>query len=66
MTFEEAIVKLRDGRRITRLEWKDNKTFGLLRSGQVQIFLSSDMEYHAWTINDGDLEAEDWVVVHDN
>ncbi len=65
MTFEEAIVKLRDGQKITRVEWNNNHIYGVLRQGTVMLH-KADRKYYSWIINDGDLLAEDWLIVHDN
>ena len=63
MTFPEAIKELTLGSKIARMSWKPNGSYGLLKDGNVQIFLNGI--FHNWIINDGDLLGTDWVVVTD-
>jgi len=65
MPFEEAIVTLRDGQKITRVEWGNNRIYGTLKNEMVQLH-KADEKYYLWTINDGDLHATDWIIAHDN
>ena len=65
MTFYEALKLIADGKRITKLEWDDKRTYGLLKEGMLQIHKSGEAEEttHPWIINDGDLNGDDFVVL---
>jgi hypothetical protein len=60
--FYEALKELNKGRKITRLEWKDNNIFGILKDGKVMI-KTADGLIHPWTLSDGDLAGEDWILL---
>jgi len=61
MDFPDAIRELINGRKIRREAWGDPRDYGLLKNGWLTI-LRGD-KFHTWSVNDGDLEAQDWVVV---
>lgn len=63
LKFGEALQELVDGKKITKLEWNNNDTFGILYEGQLRIKLVDGL--HPWIISDGDLKGEDWVVLED-
>ena len=60
MDFSQAIRKVIDGEKITRLEW-NNKDYGVLRNGILTLYING--EFHSWIISEGDLLAIDWMVV---
>ena len=60
MSFPDAIRRVINGERITRISW-GNDDYGLLKDGWLTIFTKG--EFHTWSINDGDLEGEDWVIL---
>ena len=62
MTFFEALKKLSEGSKITKLEWGNTKEYGLLRDGRVQLHKSDDLFYQ-WIISDGDLNGKDWITI---
>ena len=63
MTFPVAMAAIIDAKRITRLEWDDPDTYGMLRDGRLMLF-RSDMgkRWHHWIISEGDLLGDDWVI----
>ncbi len=61
LSFPDAIREVLSGKKITRLAWETNEIFGELHDGYLEIFIRG--EYHAWTVNDGDLTAIDWVTL---
>jgi len=65
MTFYEALKLIADGKRITKLEWDDKRTYGLLKEGMLQIHKSGEAEEktHPWIINDGDINGEDFIIL---
>ena len=61
MTFPEAIKKVIEGKRIARIAWSPDPDYGLLRDSWLTIFIKG--EFHVWKVNDGDLMADDWIVL---
>lgn len=50
------------GGRITRTGWSDPEIYGVLRNSRLQIFLKDGL-FHDWIVTDGDMIANDWIVV---
>lgn len=65
MDFPAAIKKVIDGQKITRLEWKNKKYYGVLHN-QFLMLHKPDSKLHAWTISEGDLWGKDWIVIGDS
>ena len=63
MNFPQAITAIINDERISRLEWHDPDTYGMLRDGLLMLYLSDTKQWYKWIINDGDLLSEDWIVV---
>lgn len=61
MNFTKALEKVLEGRRITRLSWETNDTFGQIQNDQLHLFING--EFHSWTLVPGDITAEDWIVL---
>ena len=68
MSFYQALVKLSEGHRITRLDWANEKDYGVLHDNRVKIHKSqeSDAILHDWIISLNDLSATDWVITYSN
>jgi len=66
MTFEEALQLVKVGKKITKLEWNDKRSYCLLADGILQLHKSGEAAdiLHPWIINDGDLAGTDWVEVN--
>lgn len=62
--FPEAMRRVIDGRKITRLEWGTNNSYGLLKDGRLMIYVEGKL--HQWLVSDGDMLATDWVVLPEN
>lgn len=63
LSFPDALKELIAGKQITRLDWEDKNSYGLLKNGLLMIHLK-DKDYQ-WLVNDGDLLANDWIVIVD-
>ena len=59
MSFPDAIKEVINGKSITRIAW-GNKDFCLVKDGWLAIFTKG--KFHTWSVNDGDPEANDWIV----
>lgn len=73
MDFATALKQVREGKRVTRLEWGNPDTWLMMfvwsninpktPTGKYLTIHHADGAMHPLYINDGDLEGEDWVVV---
>lgn len=61
MNFPQATEVIIDGGKVTRIAWADKNVYVLLRNGQLQIKDSAG--YHPLIVSDGDMLADDWIVV---
>lgn len=62
VSFPAAVLLLTKNKKIRRLGWEDKTEYGYLGTdGFVKIFKGG--KDYDWMINDGDILAEDWVVV---
>lgn len=59
--FPAAIALIRDGAKMTKLEWKNPEIYILLRNTHLQIHLADG--FHDLIVSDGDMMGNDWVVV---
>jgi len=61
LDFFDALKEVTAGRRITRLDWGDNNSYGYLKDSLLLIHLRG--KDHQWMISEGDLIGEDWVII---
>ena len=60
MNIFDALRKVQQGEKIARIAW-DNKDYCLMRDGWLTIYTKGD--FHTWSVNDGDMEGNEWVLV---
>lgn len=60
MNFPAAMQAVIDGKKVTRLEW-NSEDYGFLKGEYLMIKIKG--EEHQWVVRDGDILAEDWIVV---
>ena len=60
MDFPEAIRQIIAGWKVTRLEWKDEHIYGILKDGFLMIYREG--KFHRWTVNKEDMIRKDWIV----
>lgn len=70
MSFFDALKETLDGKKIHKLEWEDKEYYGYLKNAKLFLHKpAGDAEKsragtdHSWTISEGDLIGEDWVVL---
>ena len=61
MDFPSAMCEIKDGKKVARQSWSPAKDYGFMKGDWLTIFTKGG--FHTWTVNSGDVEAEDWVVV---
>lgn len=62
VTFPEAMELILSDKKITRVEWANEKEYGIKKDGFLMLHKADDT-FHQWIISDGDMEAEDWIIV---
>lgn len=62
MDFFTALRAVQDGSKVTKLEWADNKIYGLKKDGFLMIHKADDKFYN-WVISDGDMGGNDWIII---
>ncbi len=69
MSFSDALRKVAEGRRIARITWHPSPDYGVMKDGFLTIFTTKEgaktPAFHKWLVNDGDMNNEDWIVLHD-
>ena len=60
MSFPEAIARVIDGAMITKLEWADTSSYGILLDGRLKIVLKG--KAFDWILSDGDLNGLDYII----
>lgn len=61
LSFGEAMELVKDGKRITKLEWNNIEEYGVLKDGWLMIVRSG--KFYTWTISDGDLMGTDYIIL---
>ena len=63
--FYGAIELMLAGKRVTRLEWGDKRSYCLLADNILQLHKKGEKEniLHPWIINNGDLGGFDWYAL---
>jgi hypothetical protein len=62
MSFPEAMKQVIDGKKITRVEWKNKEIYCLI-NGEFLSIHKEDGKNYQWIVNDGDMLSTDWVVI---
>ena len=62
MNFFKAIELVNNGAKVTRLEWDNEDEYGIKKDGFLMLHKDDD-KFYQWIINDGDLEAVDWIII---
>ncbi len=62
LNFFDALKEVAEGKKITRIEWNNIKIYGFLNQDILSLHKKDGKNYQ-WIINEGDLLAEDWVVL---
>ena len=62
MSFFDALKAIQAGKMVARISW-GNKDHCLMNDGWLSIYREKDKKIHAWLVNDGDMESNDWIIV---
>lgn len=60
MDFPDAMREVINGKKVARVSWS-HQDYCLLKDGWLTIFIKG--EFHTWSVNDGDMEGQDWAIV---
>lgn len=61
MSFPDAMREIVKGNKVRRLEWPVESDHCLMKDGWLSIHTKG--AFHTWSVNDGDMEGQDWIVV---
>lgn len=62
LSFPDALKEIINGHKITRASWESKEEYGFMgKDGYLSIHTKG--VDHQWLVNDGDLLAEDWLVI---
>lgn len=64
MTFVEAMAEVLSGHSVKREEWGELNEYGILKDGWLMIHKGASNRFDVWKVSSGDMEADDWYVVH--
>ena len=64
LSFPDAMREVIKGNRVTRTSWNDDSEYGILADFKLTIHAKG--AFHPWLVNDGDLQAIDWIVLEKN
>ena len=60
MSFFDAMKKIHEGKRVTRIEWA-NADYGFLKDEWLSIY--RDGKVFVWKVSLGDMDGNDWIIV---
>lgn len=60
--FSDALREVLNSRYVTRLAWGNEEVYGYMNKGVLCIEYG-DSKYHEWIISEGDMTADDWIIL---
>ena len=60
MDFPSAIREIKNGKKVRRMTWPESD-YGVFDEGWLKVFTNKKLS--RWLVNDGDMEAQDFVVL---
>lgn len=61
--FPVAVRQVIEGKKITRVEWGNEKIYGFLNRDNGHVMLHKEDGNHDWIMTEGDLVGEDWRTI---
>lgn len=61
LSFYDALKAVADGKKITKAEWENQEIYGFINT--FLMLHKPEAGDRAWTISDGDLAGNDWIVL---
>lgn len=62
--FSDALREVLNGGKITRIAWENPNIYGTMKDRLLYINGTEDDNLlHPWTLSEGDMVADDWVVL---
>lgn len=62
MDFYAALKAIAEGEKITKLEWSDDRIYGVQVDGVLMLHKADDKLYQ-WIIRIDDFAGDDWVII---
>ena len=63
LDFPNAVAAMIQGKKVTRQEWGEKNTYGLMKDGTLQIRMEKTGKFHIWQVSEADMVSDDWVIV---
>lgn len=64
MSFSEAIQKILEGSKATKLEWANEQIYGFLNNGMLQLHnITREKQDDNWAVSEADMQGTDWVIL---
>lgn len=63
LDFGTAMNEVLNGKKVRRLEWKDEDVYLVMKNEQLMIFGTGDKILHPLIVSAGDIAGMDWEVV---
>ena len=60
--FPSAVAFLKNGDKVTSIAWGDENIYGVMKE-EMLLLHKSDDKFNSWIISQGDMDANDWVIV---
>ena len=60
--FYEAIREIMNGKKVTKLEWKNKEIYGVLNDTVLKLH-KVDGKLYSWLLNNGDINGTDYKVI---
>lgn len=63
--FFDALRETLNGRKITRQSWDNYNIYGYVFDGVLRIYggETGDGKIHNWVLSEGDMTADDWIIL---
>lgn len=62
LSFPEAIKAVKEGKKITKIEWDNENIYGVLKDGFLMLH-KADGQFYQWILSDGDVIGTDFIVL---
>jgi hypothetical protein len=62
MTFPQAMEAVIDGKKVTRKEWEDVDSYGIMKDGFL--IIHRDGKDFQWLVSEADMVASDYIIIN--
>lgn len=62
LTFPQAMEAVIEGKRVTKKEWDDVDSYGVMKDGYL--IIHRDGKDHQWLVSEADMVGKDFIVIN--